>query len=80
MKNKFYVALMMDNSVRYVTETDWASREAKWEDGKPALPMTKCRAESLYLGLRCNGFKAVTIAMPDYEQPCNPAEEDGAYK
>lgn len=76
MKNKFYVGLMMDNSVRFITECDHIHRTAEWEMGKPALAMSKSRAEDLFLGLRCNGFKAVTIAMPDYEKPCNPAEEE----
>lgn len=76
MKNKYYVGLMHENSIRYVTEMDTIRRDAKWEAGKPAVPMSKARAVDLFLGLRCNGYKAVTVAMPDYEQPCNPAEED----
>ncbi len=75
MKNKFYVALMLDNSVRYITEFDAVKRTAQWESGKSALAMSKARAEDLYVGLRCNGYKAVTIAMPDYETPCNPEED-----
>ena len=75
MKNKFYVALLEGNSIRFVTFVDWANRDARWEEGKQAIAMSKGRAENLYLGLRCNGYKAVTIAMPDYEEPRNPGKD-----
>lgn len=75
MKNKNYVALMLGNSVRYITDMDRRAKTALWSPGKPALAMSRSSAEDLYFGLRCNGYKAVVITMPDYEEPTNPGEE-----
>lgn len=75
MKNKTYVGVMMENSVRYVTHMDARVKQAFWADGKPAKPMSKSAADNLYFGLRCNGYRAVIITMPDYEEPSNPAKE-----
>lgn len=74
MKNKTYVGVMCGNQVKYVTHVDLRTRTALWEDGKPAQAMAKTNAENLYFGLRCNGFKAVIITMPDYEEPENGVE------
>ena len=77
MKNKNYVGIIEpDNSVSYVTSMDDVTKTAMWEAGKAALRMTKIRAEDLYFGLRCNGYKAVIITMPNYEEPCNPADRE----
>lgn len=76
MKNKHYVGLMLDCSVRYVTQVDWMDKSALWESDKPALALPYSHAKDLLYGLRSNGFKAVIITMPDYEQPCNPAKEE----
>lgn len=75
MKNKNYVALMLDNSVRYITHVDNSDKTALWSPEKPALAMSRSSAEDLYFGLRCNGYKAVVITMPSYEEPRNPGEE-----
>lgn len=71
MKNKTYVGLMLNNHIKYVTHIDHRTRTALWEDGKPALALNTDIAYSLYTGLRCNGFKAVVVKMPDYEEPAN---------
>ena len=74
MKNKTYVAIEYKNNLRYVTKVDNATKSALWQAGKAALPMNKTNAENLYFGLRCNGFKAVIVTMPDYEEPKNEEE------
>ena len=77
MKNKNYVGIIEpDNGVSYVTSMDGVTKTAMREAGKAALPMTKSRAEDLYVGLRCNGYKAVVITMPNYEKPRNPADRE----
>ena len=78
MKNKTYVGLMMGNEVRYVTHMDARVKQAFWADGKPALAMSKTAADNLFFGLRCNGYKAVIITMPEYEEPVNPAKGEPA--
>ena len=79
MKNKNYVGIIEpDNGVSYVTSMDGVTKTAMWEAGQAALPMTKSRAEDLYFGLRCNGYKSVIITMPNYEEPCNPADQEEA--
>ena len=75
MKNKTYVGIMCENNVRYVTHVDLRTKSALWEAGKPAFPMYRTNAESLYFGLRCNGYKAVIITMPEYEMPVNGGAE-----
>lgn len=71
MKNKTYVGIICDNNVRYVTHVDLRTKTALWQDGKPAQAMSKTNADNLYFGLRCNGYRAVIITMPEYEEPVN---------
>lgn len=71
MKNKTYVGLMIGNYIKYVTHIDHRTRSALWEDGKPALALNTSIAYDLYTGLRYNGFKAVLVKLPDYEEPVN---------
>ena len=71
MKNKTFVAIFDVDKIRYVTEYDNANKQAWWANGKPALAMSKSTAENLYFGLRCNGYRACIITMPDYETPYN---------
>lgn len=72
--SRYYVGIMSGVRVQYITRVVNSSREAWWEDGKPAMAMSKTHAEDVYNGLRCNGYKAVMIKMPGYELPENPKE------
>lgn len=73
MKNKTYVAIIDQGVTRFVTKVDGIGRAAYWMDGKKAVPLSKAAAENLYFGLRCNGYKACIVTMPDYEEPVNPS-------
>ena len=78
MQNKTYVALIypVDNSLTYVTHVDSRDHTALWESGKPAVALDQRSAEDLYFGLRCNGYKALIVTLPAYEEPRNPEKED----
>lgn len=76
MKNKTYVAVEMgttehETQIKYVTQIDNNTKAAWWKSDAPALAMSKSNAENLYFGLRCNGYKAMIITLPDYEEPHN---------
>lgn len=74
MESKTYVGLLYNGRIQYVTHMDARTREAYWRDGYPAKPLSRSAAENLYTGLRYNGFKAVVITMPAYEEPRNEGE------
>lgn len=71
MNNKTYVGIVDGNYLRYVTHVDLRTKTALWQEGKPAQAMSKTNADNLYFGLRCNGYRAVILTMPAYEEPVN---------
>ena len=75
MKNKTYVGVLYGNDIRFVTHVDLRTKSALWQAGKPAYAMYRTNAESLYFGLRCNGYPAVIVTMPEYERPVNGGAE-----
>lgn len=77
MKNKTYVAIIDKGQARFITKVDKTTKAAFWEDGEKAIAMNKTAAEDLYFGLRCNGYRACMVIMPDYEEPENPKHNKG---
>ena len=78
--NHFVIILESDNRIKYVTKINNATKVARWEDGKPAMKMTKTAAENLVFGLVANGFHAAVVRMPSFIDPVNEgtAEEEKA--
>ena len=69
----FYVGIIdKENKIHFITEIDIKSKSAYWENGKKAHQFSTLNlANSICYGLRCNGYKSITMIMPDYEEPEN---------
>ena len=59
----------------YVTRIDNESKMFFCEKGKPALKMTKTRADDLMFGMVANSRTAVVIKTPDFYNLSNKEEE-----
>ena len=76
LKYSYYVAILHnDNSLEYVTRIDNESKMFFCEKGKPALKMTKTRADDLMFGMVANCRNAVVIKTPDFYNLVNKEEE-----
>ena len=72
MRYNYYVAILHnDNTLKYVTKVDNASKMYFCENGKPALKMTSFKAEDLMTCMVANLRNAVVIKTPDYFIPYN---------
>lgn len=71
MKWKYYVAVIYDRKLHYVTKVCNSTRTAKWVEGERAVPMLMHQAENLVFGLCCNGYPATMLRMPDFMEPAN---------
>jgi hypothetical protein len=77
MRSKYYVGVIEDNKIRYVTKVDHQTHSAEWKEGLSALAMPKKVAEDVAFGLRINSILTVAvIRLPWYEEVYNPIEDD----
>ena len=81
LKYSYYVAILHDdNSLEYVTRIDNPTKMFFCEKGKPALKMTKTRADDLMFGMVANCRTAVVIKTPDFYNLSNKEEESNEQK
>ena len=81
LKYTYYVAILHDdNSLEYVTRIDNESKMFFCEKGKPALKMTKTRADDLMFGMVASCRTAVVIKTPDFYNLSNKEEESNEQK
>ena len=77
VKYTYYVAILHnDNSIEYVTRIDNSTKTFYCEKGKPALKLTKTRAEDLMFGMVANCCTAAVIKTPDFYELSNKESED----
>lgn len=77
LKYTYYVAILHnDNSIEYVTRIDNETKMFFCEKGKPALKMTKMRADDLMFGMIANNCPAAVIKTPDFYTLSNKEEEN----
>lgn len=77
MKFKTYVGILdKPGRISYVTKVVNATKTASWSAGQRAKAMSQSTARDLVWALRCNGYPAAVITLPDFEEPRNPWEED----
>lgn len=80
LKYTYYVAILHDdNSLEYVTRIDNSTKMFFCEKGKPALKMTKTRADDLMFGMVANMRTAVVIKTPDFYNLSNKGEENNEH-
>lgn len=60
----YFVGVMCDDGVRFVTEVNNIDKTALWESGKEALEMPMSVADSLVFGLLMNFHYAFTVKVP----------------
>lgn len=78
MKYTYYVAILHDdNSLEYVTRVDNSTKTFYCEKGKPALKLTKTRAEDLMFGMVANFCTAAVIKTPDFYELRNEDDSEG---
>jgi hypothetical protein len=61
---KYYVQVWNGKEWRYVTGNDWETKQAFWEEDKPALAFTKSGAEDLAFGLTVNCYRCQVAHNP----------------
>lgn len=71
MKWKYYVAVIYDRKLSYVTEVNYQDKSAQWKCGERAKPMGMTKAQDLVFGLVCNGYPATVLKMPEFMEPAN---------
>lgn len=72
IKCKYYVAILhSDNSLKYVTKLDNATKTFYCEKGKPALPMSEVRATDVMNGMLANLCLAVIVKVSADYTPTN---------
>ena len=77
MRSKYYVGVIEDNKIRYVTKVDHQTHSAEWKEGLSALAMPKKVAEDVAFGLRINSIRTVAvIRLPWYEEVYNRIEDE----
>ena len=63
-KYAYYVGVMTNDGVKFVTEIMWNTKCAKWEAGKKALEMNMIVADDITFGLLMNFHYAFTVKVP----------------
>lgn len=63
-KYSYYVGVMTESGVKFVTDIAWSSKCAKWEAGKEALEMSMAVADDIVYGLLLNFYYAFTVKVP----------------
>ena len=79
MKYTYYVAILHDdNSIEYVTRIYNSTKTFYCEKGKPALKLTKTRADDLMFGMVANCCTAAVIKTPDFYELRNEEPQSKA--
>lgn len=66
LKYHYYVAILRDNTIEYVTRIDNSTKSFFCEKGKPALKFTKTSADNLLFGMVANACPAAVIKVPNF--------------
>lgn len=63
-KYTYYVGVMTNGGVKFVTDIMWSTKCAKWEAGKDALDVPENVADDITFGLLMNFIYAFTVKVP----------------
>ena len=64
-----------ETTIKYVTSVQTQPKVAKWDDGEPAMALSKEYAKDLAFGLCVNGYIAIPMLKADYLDLRNPGSE-----
>lgn len=64
-KYSYFVGVMVNGGVKFVTSIDYGTKTARWESGKSAMEFTMERCDELVFGLIMNYNYAFTVKVPN---------------